>query len=280
VRQADVVLPAAGFAEVRGTTTNLEGRVSTVSQSVTPPGTAQSDWVIASDIARRLGYDLGIEAPEQVWDELHRIAPLYAGIDPLTVAADGVLVGFPARVESQVASIVPAVEEPHENGVNGSGPAVPAAADEATETLGAEAAPATDEGHLPEASAPDFQAPPLPDWTVVEPPAVDSYGLRLVATRKLYDQGTQLRHSGSLMGLAEGAVVRLNPHDFQRLGMSPGDDARVTSARTHVQVPAQPDERVPRGVALLHVNQSGGRVNVNALIDAKTVVTDVRVERP
>jgi hypothetical protein len=31
-------------------------------------------------------------------------------------------------------------------------------------------------------------------------------------------------------------------------------------------------------VALLHVNQSGGRVN--ALIDAKMVVTDVRVERP
>ena len=36
--EADVVLPAAGPAEVDGTTTNLEGRVSTVRQKVTPPG--------------------------------------------------------------------------------------------------------------------------------------------------------------------------------------------------------------------------------------------------
>jgi NADH-quinone oxidoreductase subunit G len=37
VQAADVVLPAAGFAEVDGTTTNLEGRVTVVNQKVTPP---------------------------------------------------------------------------------------------------------------------------------------------------------------------------------------------------------------------------------------------------
>ena len=36
-RQADVVLPAAGYAEKPGTTTNLEGRVSRLNQKVTPP---------------------------------------------------------------------------------------------------------------------------------------------------------------------------------------------------------------------------------------------------
>jgi anaerobic selenocysteine-containing dehydrogenase len=119
---------------------------------------------------------------------------------------------------------------------------------------------------------------PLPDWTVVSPPPTDTYGLRLVANRKLYDRGTQLRHSPSLVGLAEGAVVRLNPFDFERIGVRAGDEARVTSSRTSALIPVRPSEDVPRGVALLHVNQSGGRVN--ALIDAKTVVTDVRVERP
>ena len=278
VRQADVVLPAAGFAEVRGTTTNLEGRITTVSQKVTPPGTAQSDWVIASDIARRLGYDLGIESPEQVWDELQRIAPLFAGISPVAADEDGsgVVLEWPRRRAS-----VDELEATSGSGPSELGDAM--GADETATPGDAVAPPATHPGHVVGAngaSPEPHELPPLPDWTVVEPPAVDAYGLRLVATRKLYDQGTQLRHSGSLMGLAEGAVVRVNPHDFQRLGMSPGDDARVTSARTHVLVPAQPDERVPRGVALLHVNQSGGRVNVNALIDSKTVVTDVRVERP
>src|SRR5690606_22728473 len=51
VKQADVVLPAAGYAEVEGTTTNLECRVSTVGRKVTPPGTAQPDWVVAAELA-------------------------------------------------------------------------------------------------------------------------------------------------------------------------------------------------------------------------------------
>ena len=50
-RQADVVLAAAGFAEVDGTTTNLEGRVSVLHQKVTPPGTARADWMIAAELA-------------------------------------------------------------------------------------------------------------------------------------------------------------------------------------------------------------------------------------
>ena len=36
--QADIVLPAAGFAECGGTTTNIEGRISRLGQVVTPPG--------------------------------------------------------------------------------------------------------------------------------------------------------------------------------------------------------------------------------------------------
>lgn len=106
----------------------------------------------------------------------------------------------------------------------------------------------------------------------------DAYSFRLVATRKLYDQGTLIRHSGSLVGLSEGAVVRLNTYDFEKLGLTPGDEARLTSARSQVLVPVRPSDAVPRGLALLHVNQSGGRVN--ALIDIHGPVTDIRVERP
>ena len=53
---ADVVLPAAGFAERAGTTTNIEGRVS---RDLPPrsclPGVARADWVIATELADRLG---------------------------------------------------------------------------------------------------------------------------------------------------------------------------------------------------------------------------------
>ncbi len=52
--KAHVVLPAAGFSEVNGTTTNLEGRVTKVSAKVTPSGTSRADWSIAAGLADRI----------------------------------------------------------------------------------------------------------------------------------------------------------------------------------------------------------------------------------
>ena len=59
-QQADVVLPAAAFAEKEGTTTNLEGRVSNVVQKITPRGTSRADWMIAAELLRLLGHDSGV----------------------------------------------------------------------------------------------------------------------------------------------------------------------------------------------------------------------------
>ena len=52
---ADVVLAASAFGEKAGTTTNLEGRVSTLAQQVTPHGTSRPDWMIAIELGLRLG---------------------------------------------------------------------------------------------------------------------------------------------------------------------------------------------------------------------------------
>jgi predicted molibdopterin-dependent oxidoreductase YjgC len=252
VRQADVVLPAAGYAEVDGTTTNLEGRVSTLARIVTPPGTAQPEWAVAADLAFRLDADLGLESTEQIAREIESVAPAFAGLlhDLATPdGADGVLVSLPSRR-------------------NGETPGEPAEESGDTE-------PAAGTEERPEAPDP---AIPVPDWRVIDPPLLDAYSLRLVVRRKLYDRGTLVQHSPSLAGLAEPAALRLNPHDFDRLGIVPGDDVRVTSSRGHVTVAARPAPAVPRGVAVLDANKPGGRANV--LIDANAPVTDVRVERP
>jgi len=50
-RLADVILPAAAYAEKSGTTTNLEGRVTTVAQKVTAAGTSRPDWMIAAELS-------------------------------------------------------------------------------------------------------------------------------------------------------------------------------------------------------------------------------------
>ena len=95
-RHADVVLAAAAFAEVHGTTTNIEGRVSRLGESVTPPGTARADWIIANELALLLGGDLGFRSVEAIWNEVEAVAPSYRGCTAAVVASpaaqDGVLV--------------------------------------------------------------------------------------------------------------------------------------------------------------------------------------------
>lgn len=56
---ADVVLPAASFAEVDGTFTNNAGNVQRVRRSIEPLYQSKADWMIAALIAAELGFDLG-----------------------------------------------------------------------------------------------------------------------------------------------------------------------------------------------------------------------------
>jgi NADH-quinone oxidoreductase subunit G len=56
---ADVVLPAASFAEVDGTYTNNTGFVQRVRQAITPIHQSKPDWMITSMIAKEMGVEFG-----------------------------------------------------------------------------------------------------------------------------------------------------------------------------------------------------------------------------
>jgi NADH-quinone oxidoreductase subunit G len=94
--KANVVLPAAAYAEKAGTTTNIEGRVTRVAQKVTPRGTSRADWMIAAELAGYLDIDLGIGSLADVQASLSRIdafAPI-ADVD-LGTRPDGALLAAP-----------------------------------------------------------------------------------------------------------------------------------------------------------------------------------------
>jgi len=76
---ADVVLPAASFAEVDGTFTNNSGFVQRVRQAIEPVHQAKADWVITSLIAREMGVDFGynLSAPA-AFKALADAVPAYA----------------------------------------------------------------------------------------------------------------------------------------------------------------------------------------------------------
>ena len=77
---ADVVLPAATFAEKSGTFSNTERRVAPVRQVIPPLGDSRPDWQIIAEISRRLGYPMDYADPEAIFEEIRQVTPSYAGI--------------------------------------------------------------------------------------------------------------------------------------------------------------------------------------------------------
>ncbi|MFH2046003.1 MAG: molybdopterin-dependent oxidoreductase [Pseudomonadota bacterium] len=76
---ADVILPAALFAEKSGSFTNMEGRIQTFAAVVSPPGEAKADWQILSLLAKKMGYPEQYETIEKIRQEIRRVVPMYEG---------------------------------------------------------------------------------------------------------------------------------------------------------------------------------------------------------
>ncbi len=80
-RFADVVFPAACFAEKDGVFTNSDRRVQRVRKAVSPPGQARADWEIVCDLARAVGYPMPhYEGPHEIYAELAALSPKFSGI--------------------------------------------------------------------------------------------------------------------------------------------------------------------------------------------------------
>jgi len=277
VPSADVVFPVAGYGERTGTTTNMEGRVSRLGQKVTAPGTARPDWMVAADLATRLGGNLGFESLDDIALEIERLAPSHAGVTPQLLARvgyrDGVVVPLadraPTESDRPAESIEVAANKAHLGNV------VPENVPEADAPL----EPQADSVTSP-APVPAVKRPPVlrhhPGPPARQAPPVDAYSLRLVAARTLYDAGALVSHSPSLAALAQGPCLRANPADLGRMGVTTGDRVRVSSSRTSLVLDVAADPHVLRGSAVLAFNARGE--GAAELIDITQPVTDLRVE--
>jgi anaerobic selenocysteine-containing dehydrogenase len=78
---ADVVLPAASFAEIDGTFTNNDGFVQRVRQAIPPVSQSKADWMITAQLAVELGMNFGFEmSASAVFNEIAESIPAYAGL--------------------------------------------------------------------------------------------------------------------------------------------------------------------------------------------------------
>jgi NADH-quinone oxidoreductase chain G len=99
-RLADVVLPAATFAEADGTFTNMAGRVQRLRKALRPPAEVKPHGQIIGDLARVMGQEIGATvssgryAPQAVMEEIARVAAPCEGLGYGSLDDDGMQVAM------------------------------------------------------------------------------------------------------------------------------------------------------------------------------------------
>ncbi|MFQ6058075.1 MAG: molybdopterin oxidoreductase family protein, partial [Anaerolineae bacterium] len=245
-RLADVVLPAASFAEREGTFTNTERRVQRFKQAIRSPGEARADWWIVAEIAKRIkgtqgGW--GYASPGQIMDEITRAVPIYGGMSYEGLGAVG-----------RRSALREVYEGMSFENVAGEGCQWPAAAEDPTTRFTL---------HWLEPQAPHE--------------ADESFPFTLVAPRLLFDAGTLIARSQILRPLIPQAQVALNATDARRLGIADGDGVQVTSARGSLELTARLDGQVPQGVVLVPQNLGGAAIN--QLLGPGVIAAQVRIAK-
>ncbi len=77
---ANVILPAASFAEKDGTFTNTERRVQRVRKGLEPLGDSKPDWKIICNLSEKMGVPMNYDSPEEIMEEIACFVPIYGGI--------------------------------------------------------------------------------------------------------------------------------------------------------------------------------------------------------
>lgn len=87
---ADVILPAASFAEKDGTFTNTERRVQRVRKVISPQNNARADWQIFMELLWRLGIETKYKHPQEIFAEIASVTPSYRGITYSRIDEEGI----------------------------------------------------------------------------------------------------------------------------------------------------------------------------------------------
>ncbi len=204
---ADVVLPAASFAEKQGTYTNTERRVQLARLAASPPGQARADWEIIKDLCRRLGLKADYSDTGDIMREINALTPSYGGITYERLAS-GYGLQWPCPNEEHPGTVF----LHRDQFTKGKGSFLPCEFKPAAET-------------------PDDEY----DFT-----------LTTGRVYYQYHTGTMSRRVDLLEREAPEPLLEINPEDAKKLGIRSNDIVEVESRRGTMRVKAEVTTRVPR----------------------------------
>jgi predicted molibdopterin-dependent oxidoreductase YjgC len=257
---ADVVLPAASFAEKNGTFTNTERRVQRIRKAVRPPGKARDDLSIINTITSHMQFDnpavssrgysnyrQGLKGDstvihptaEEIFTEIGRAWPAMAGIN------------YERLEHHSLQWPCPAVDHPGTPGLFTDG--FPRGRARFTPVV--------------------WKGPrELPD---AEYPFVLSTGRVLYQ----YHTGSMSRRSSVLEEADQGPHVEINPADAERLGINDGDIVRAASRRGQITLPAMVTDRVNTGIVFIpfHYKEAAANLLTNDALDPDSKIPEAKV---
>ncbi|MFF8299246.1 molybdopterin-dependent oxidoreductase [Streptomyces globisporus] len=253
---ADIVLPAALWAESEGVMINSERTLTLSRRATDPPGEAWPDWRIIAEVARALGYEdaFGYTSAEEIFAEITRAWNPRTGYDLRGVTYErlrGTPVQWPsADVEGPARNPVRYLNDgvSQELAVRPDG-SVPRLAF----PLPGGRAVFHARPHLPPAEMPDEDFP-----FVLNTGRLQHQWHTLTKTAKI----TKLNR------LDPAPFVEIHPDDAAALGLAEGDGVEVASRRGRAVLPARITDRVAAGecFAPFHWNDLFGEyLGVNAV---------------
>ncbi|HDS1747829.1 MULTISPECIES: bifunctional nitrate reductase/sulfite reductase flavoprotein subunit alpha [Pseudomonas] len=242
---ADILLPAALWAEGEGVMINSERNLTLMPRAVAAPGQSLPDWQIIARVACAMGYAEAFDYPdaEAVYDEIRRFHNPLTGYDLRGV-------GYPQLRD-----------KPHQ------WPCAPGRVDDRSPVRYIEeGAPSSLVFPTASGKARFFARPWLP---ASELPDAD-YPL-VLNTGRVQHQWHTLTKTGkvpALNRLEPGPFVELHPEDAARLGIQDKDQVAIRSRRGRAVLPARVSDRVMPGdcFAPFHWNDViGEHLAINAV---------------
>jgi predicted molibdopterin-dependent oxidoreductase YjgC len=210
---ADIVLPAATFAESDGTFTNSERRVQRVRPAIDPIGESRTDVDIMLDLMKRFGIRQNLASASDVWDEMRMLSPLFEGITYKRLDAEGGI-QWPCPTDDH-----PGTVYLHKDQMDSGMPGYFAPVD-----------------HIPPAEPTD-----------AEYPLTLTTGRR----RSTYHTGTQTGRASGFDLLVPSEFAEINPYDADQLELKDGQKVMVSSRRGSVEVPIKITDRSPHGTVFM-----------------------------
>jgi len=236
---ADVLLPAAAWAEKEGSYTSTERRVQWSCKAIEPPGEAKSDLEIVCSVAGRLGLKLDYPDAASALLEINRVVPQYGGITRERLNGFGLVWPCPS-------SDHPGTPILHAQGFklkDGKAIIMPVRYKPAAEDV---------------------------SW---EYPFILTTGRVTVH----HNAGSMTRRSPSLMEREPDLFVEINTADASKLRIADGDEVMIATPRGKTTALARLTDRVKRGVVFMPFHFPGTNVLTADFTDPEARIPEFKV---